>query len=109
MFTKSNAGGYRTVLNGVRLKTLVHGEQTLMSEFRFDKGAVVPVHTHPHEQTGFVVKGALRFEVDGETFVATEGDSWNLPSNVPHGAEALEPSVVIEVFAPVREDYLPQA
>ena len=106
MFYKVNPDGYKTVLKGVRMKTLVHGERTLFSEFRFEKGAVIPVHSHVHEQTGYVVKGAMRFTVAGETVMVKEGDSWNLPSNVPHGAEALEESVVVEVFSPVREDYL---
>jgi quercetin dioxygenase-like cupin family protein len=106
MFRRSNMEGFKTVLEGIRMKTLVHGERTLMAEFRFDKGALVPVHTHPHEQTGCVVSGVMKFIIDGEVLTARAGDSWNLPSNVPHGAEALEESVVIEVFSPVREDYL---
>ena len=108
MFYKANPEDYKTVLEGVKMKTLTHGERTLFSEFRFVKGAVIPVHAHPHEQTGYVVKGAMRFTVNGEVLVANAGDCWNLPGNVPHGAEALEESVVVEVFSPVREDYLPQ-
>lgn len=108
MFYRANLDGYKTVLDGVQMKTLTHGERTLFSEFRFAKGAVVPVHTHPHEQTGYVVKGAMRFTVNGDIIVANAGDSWNLASNIPHGAEALEESVVVEVFSPVREDYLPK-
>jgi len=108
MFYSANSEGYKTVLNGVRMKTLTYGQRTLFSEFRFEKGAVIPVHAHVHEQTGYVVKGAMRFTVAGEVILAKPGDSWNLPSNVPHGAEALEESVVIEVFSPVREDYLPK-
>ncbi len=107
MFYQANSEGFKTVLPGVRLKTLTHGERTLFSEFRFDKGAVVPVHTHVHEQTGYVVKGEMRFTVDGQVIIAKAGDCWNLPSNVPHGAVALEESVVVEVFSPVRENYLP--
>jgi quercetin dioxygenase-like cupin family protein len=107
MFRKADDEGYRQVLDGVRLKTLVHGERTMLCEFRFVKGAVVPEHKHPHEQTGCVVSGSLKFVVNGEISIATPGDSWNLPAGIPHGAEALEESVVIEVFAPPREDYLP--
>jgi len=60
-----------------------------------------------HEQTGTLISGRLRFNVDGEIFDAELGDSWCLPGGVEHAAEALEDSVVIEVFSPVREDYLP--
>jgi quercetin dioxygenase-like cupin family protein len=106
MIQASGPEGYHELLPGVRLKTLVHGERTILTEVRFAGGAVVPVHAHPHEQTGYVVAGALRFTVDGEERVVRPGDSWNLPSAVPHGAVALEDSVVVEVFSPPREDYL---
>lgn len=106
MFYTANPDGYHELIAGVRLKTLVHGARTHFTEVKFVKGAKIPTHSHPHEQTGCVVKGALRFDVDGEILIARPGDSWNLPSNVPHSAEALEDTVVIEVFSPVREDYL---
>jgi len=107
MYSKTGSQGYRTVLDGVRLKTLVHGEKTLMAEFKIDKGAVVPSHEHPQEQTGYLVSGSLKFLIGDETIIARPGDSWNFAPNEPHGAEALENSVVVEVFSPVREDYLP--
>ena len=96
------------MLDGVRMKTLTHGERTLFSEFRFVKGAIVPVHSHVQEQTGYVVSGSLKFTIDGQITIAAPGDSWNIASGMPHGAEALEDSVVVEVFSPVREDYLPK-
>jgi quercetin dioxygenase-like cupin family protein len=106
MFCQADFEHYTELLAGVRLKTLVHGERTLMTEVRFDKGAVVPVHHHPQEQTGRLITGAMRFTVNGDLIMVRPGDSWNLAANVPHGAEALEESVVVEVFSPLREDYL---
>jgi quercetin dioxygenase-like cupin family protein len=107
MFTKSDAHDYKELLDGVRLKTMAHGERTLLGEFRLRKGAVVPIHHHLHEQTGYLVSGRLGFVIEGEHLQAEAGDAWCIPSNVEHGAEALEDSVVVEVFSPVREDYLP--
>lgn len=107
MFRKKDTEEYRQLLEGVRLKTLVHGEKTLMSEFRIAKGAKIPSHAHPHEQTGIMISGKLRFNVNDQMFDAETGDSWNISGNVEHSAEALEDSVVVEVFSPVREDYLP--
>ena len=78
-----------------------------MTEIRLEKGAVIPPHKHPHEQTGFMISGHMDFLVDGMHFIARPGDSWNIPGDVEHGATALEESVVVEVFSPVREDYLP--
>lgn len=108
MFATRQTEGYRELLPGVRLRTLVHGELTLMAEFHIDAGAVIPVHRHPHEQTGYLVSGRLRFEVEGVERVAGPGDSWNLAGGTAHGATALEDTVVIEVFSPLREDYLPE-
>ena len=107
MFRKKNTAESRQLVEGVELSTLVHGEKTLMGQFKIAKGSEVPMHSHPHEQTGTLISGKLRFNVDGEIFDAEPGDSWCLPGNVEHSAEALEDTVVIEVFSPVREDYLP--
>lgn len=90
-------------------QAMVHGVATHLTEVRFTKGAVVPEHRHPHEQTGYLISGSLRFFGDGEDAVVTPGDCWNSSSDEPHGAEALEDSVVIEVFSPIRDDYLSRA
>ncbi len=107
MFRKKNTGESKQLIEGVELTTLVHGEKTLMGQFKIAKGSAIPAHSHPHEQTGILVSGKLRFNVDGEVTDTEPGDSWCLAGGVEHSAEALEDSVVIEVFSPVREDYLP--
>ncbi len=107
MFRKKDDSGYRTLIEKVQLKTLVHGDKTLMAEFRLAQGAVIPAHSHPHEQTGYLVSGRILFTVDGQKQEVAAGDSWCILSEVTHGAEALEDAVIVEVFSPVREDYLP--
>ena len=107
MFRKKDTGESRQLLDGINLTTLVHGDKTLMGQFKITKGAAIPTHSHPHEQTGIMISGKLRFIVDGEIKDVEAGDSWCLPGGVEHSAEALEDTVVIEVFSPVREDYLP--
>ena len=62
-----------------------------------------------YEQTGYLVKGCLRLTICGESFDVRPGDSWSIPMDVEHGAQTLEDSIAIEVFSPVRPDYLPQA
>lgn len=109
MFTKSDEGGFAEVLEGVKLKTLAHGRHTLLSTIRISKGATIPSHRHPQEQTGYLVSGRLDFIIGDDHFDAGPGDSWNIAGDVPHGATALEDSTVIEVFSPVREDYLQYA
>ena len=106
MFYKKHGSGFKDALDGVSFKTLVFGDKTLLAEFRLDHGSTVPRHSHPHEQTGFMVSGKLRFKVEDEVLEVETGDSWCIPGNAEHSVDALEDSVVIEVFSPVREDYL---
>ncbi len=107
MFAPGTDDGYATPLEGIRRKTLAYGERTLLTEFRLAAGHTLPLHQHPHEQTGYLVRGHLRLILDGEKHDTRPGDSWCIPPNVTHGAEVLEDSVAIEVFAPPRQDYLP--
>ena len=107
MFRKKDTADSRQLVEGIELSTLVYGEKTLMGRFKIDKGSVLPAHSHPHEQTGFMISGKLRFDVDGEVKDVETGDSWCFPGGVEHSAEALEDSIIIEVFSPVREDFLP--
>ena len=108
MFNKHDNIGYRESLPGIQQKTLAYGEKTLMVEFRIQKGAVLPTHKHPHEQTGCLVSGRLELTIGEETCLQKPGDSWCIPGDTQHGATAIEDSVAVEVFSPVREDYLPQ-
>jgi quercetin dioxygenase-like cupin family protein len=107
MFSKHNPDKYKQALEGIRMKTLAWGERTLMAEFLLDAGHVLPEHSHPYEQTGYLVSGRIRLRVGTETFEASPGDSWCIPMGVTHGADVIEDSVAVEVFSPVRQDYLP--
>ncbi len=107
MFYKSNPNDYKPVLPGIQLKTLVFGDRALLSEFKMKAGSKLPSHSHVQEQTGYLVEGKICLTIGDEVFVAEPGDSWCINSNVNHSAEILADSVAIEVFSPVREDYLP--
>lgn len=107
MFAQHSDNGRVQALPGITRQTLVHGPRTLMTEFRLERDSVLPRHAHPHEQTGYLVAGRLRLTVGDETRDLAPGDSWCIPGDVEHSAVALEESVAVEVFAPVRDDYLP--
>jgi quercetin dioxygenase-like cupin family protein len=107
VFSHATDDGYLDALPGIRRKTLSYGASTLMSEFRLRAGSPLPSHEHPQEQTGYLVSGRLRLTIGEETREVGPGDSWSIPGGVPHGAETLEDSVAVEVFSPVRADYLP--
>ena len=93
------------MLPGVVRRTLTAGERTMLIEVTLAQGAVVPSHSHPHEQIGYLASGRLLFEVGDERRELSPGDSWLVPSDVPHQVTALEASVAIDVFSPPREEY----
>jgi quercetin dioxygenase-like cupin family protein len=106
MVYKREDSGYRSIVEGVVLKTLVYGERTSLCEFRIEKGTVLPSHRHPHEQTGYLVSGRMNLTVGDEEFEVEPGDGWCIPGETEHSAEAFENVVLVEVFSPVREEYL---
>ncbi len=107
MFKKGSKDGYIPVFEGIERKTLTYGDKTLMTEFRMKKGNMLPMHTHPHEQTGYLVSGEIRLLFASEKFKVEPGDSWCIPGGVEHGAEIIEDAIAVEVFSPVREEYIP--
>jgi quercetin dioxygenase-like cupin family protein len=107
VFEKNSDDGYRQAVDGIQQKTLVHGDKTLMVEFRLQKGALLPLHSHPHEQTGYLVNGQIKLTIGSEIHDVKPGDSWCIPGDMPHSAEIIKDSIAVEVFSPVREEYLP--
>src|SRR5213594_870399 len=83
------------------------GKQMMICRFRFAPFLVTPVHTHPHEQMSLVVSGRVRFFIEGEERIAGPGDVLHFSSNCVHGATMMEEEVVlIDIFTPLREDFL---
>ncbi len=97
--------GYTEVLDGIKIKTIAFGRDTMMTEFILSRGATLPEHSHANEQTGYLVKGKMRLYVSDSVRELDPGDSWSIPGSVKHKADILEDSVAVEVFSPVREDY----
>lgn len=93
------------MLPGVARRTLVSGDGQTLVRFELAEGVVVPEHTHPHEQAGTVIGGRVRFRIGDQEAEVVPGDSYLIPGDVPHSAVALEESVLVEVFAPVREEF----
>jgi unsaturated pyranuronate lyase len=87
-------------------RQVIHTETMTMARVALERGAFVPMHAHENEQIATVLDGRLRFVVGAEELVVSAGESVPLPANVPHEVEALEDSVVLDVFSPVREDWL---
>lgn len=90
---------------GVRLRT-PHGEKLMLSLVEIDEGFEVPLHHHPHEQGGIVIRGQMDLTIGDETRRLSPGDMYIIPGQVPHRAVAIGGDVmVMDVFSPIREDY----
>jgi quercetin dioxygenase-like cupin family protein len=86
---------------------IVAGNHQMLAQIYLKRGALVPMHAHESEQMTYILQGALRVVVDGEEMTVREGEVLHIPTGVPHQAEALEDTFELDVFSPVRLDWLP--
>jgi quercetin dioxygenase-like cupin family protein len=92
---------------GAERRVLSHGAGLMLVEFTFKAGIVAPMHSHPHEQVGYVVSGALELTMEGYGAQRLgPGASYYVPPGTMHGVTILEPTVLVDAFTPVREDFL---
>lgn len=87
-------------------RKVVTGEREMVAQIYLKRGALVPMHKHESEQMTHVLQGSLRFLINGEEITVREGEVLHIPSWVPHQAEALEDTFEIDVFSPIRQDWL---
>ena len=87
-------------------RQFITGERVTIGRFEMKAGAVVPTHAHENEQVSYVISGALRFHLDDRDVVVRSGEVLQIPPNVAHGVDVLEDCVVVDVFCPVREDWV---
>ena len=106
MFRENGDDGFVDMAPGIRRRTLVHGANTLMAAFTLDAGSRIPEHSHPEEQTGYLVSGRMTFHIRGEARETCAGDAWSIPGGVPHAVDVHEDCVALEVFSPARKDYM---
>lgn len=94
------------MLDGV-LRRAVHLQHVMLTFFEFQPERVLPEHSHPHEQITYVVRGGMRFTLGDEERTLRAGDGVTIPPGVRHGAVVLdEPTLAIDAWYPLREDYL---
>jgi len=93
-------------LNPLFARQVIHGDTITVARVYLSKGCVVPEHHHPNEQISMMEQGALKFVLAGQEKIVRAGEVLRIPPNLPHSAEALEDSVGVDVFAPVREDWV---
>ncbi len=88
-------------------RQMIVGQNMMMCRFRFAPFVVTAEHTHPHEQMTLVVQGKVKFTVSGEEHILSAGDVLHFPPHNRHGATMLDEEVIlIDIFSPIREDFL---
>jgi quercetin dioxygenase-like cupin family protein len=87
-------------------RKIVTGEREMLAQIYLKKGCLVPMHSHESEQMTYVLQGALKFLIHGEEITVREGEVLHIPSWVEHQAEALDDTFELDVFSPIRQDWL---
>jgi quercetin dioxygenase-like cupin family protein len=87
-------------------RQFITGERVTVGRFEMKAGAVVPRHAHENEQVSCVLSGALRFHFDDRDVLVRSGEVMQIPPNVAHAVDVVEDCVVVDVFCPVRQDWL---
>lgn len=98
--------GWEDLGNGVSRQIMGWDDNIMMVKVKFEKGAVGSPHDHPHTQTTYCAAGKFEFTIEKEKKIVTKGDGLYIPPNVVHGAVCLEEGMLIDVFHPLREDFI---
>ena len=91
---------------GVDFEVLAIGKESMVTKMLYKESESVPFHKHPNEQNGYVITGRYKLMFDNNEFSLTEGDSYSIPANIEHTMKIVEVGEIIDVFTPVRQDYL---
>ena len=93
--------------DGMQRRVLAYGGKLMMIHVAFDAGVTTAAHSHPHEQIGYVVSGTIDFVIEGQGALhMTAGGSYYVAPNVKHNVVTHTPAVLVEIFSPIREDFL---
>ena len=106
VFIENREVPWEIIAPGIRRKVMAWDERLMLVKVEFEKDAVGTLHQHPHSQITHVESGIFEVEIGGETKRLTTGDAFYVPPNVLHGAMCLEPGVLIDIFSPMREDFI---
>ena len=91
---------------GVKRRILAYSKDAMCVENTFKKGSIGAMHNHPHTQITYVASGKFEFTIDGEVHTVSKGDTLLKQDGVMHGCTCLEDGILIDIFTPMREDFL---
>lgn len=106
MFVKNEEIKLTELGGGVSRKVLAYDENLMSVEVRFETGAVGNMHTHPHTQISYVLKGKFEAVIGDEKKIITAGDTYITSPDVPHGVACLEEGALLDIFTPMRRDFI---
>lgn len=92
--------------SGIMHKILAYTDELMVVENHFEKGAVGALHHHPHTQATYVVSGKFEFEIAGEKKTISRGDTLLKKDGIAHGCVCLEEGILLDIFTPMREDFV---
>ncbi len=96
----------KEVMNEKIWRKVITGEKAMVAQVFIARNGVVPTHQHESEQLSYIIEGALKFELEGKEVVVRKGEVLHIASNIPHRAVALEDTFDLDIFSPIRIDWL---
>lgn len=107
MYTENKSIALQDLGGGTVRKILSYSKNLMTVELQFEKGAVGAKHRHPHEQIGYIISGRLIYQEEGcEDKILETGDTYLVAPNVEHGVVILEDTKLLDIFTPMREDFV---
>jgi quercetin dioxygenase-like cupin family protein len=106
VFIENDDVAWEQMAEGVKRKIMSYDDRLMVVKVSFDKGAIGAPHQHHHTQITHIESGVFEVEIGGEKKVLNKNDAFYIPPNVIHGAVCLEAGVLIDVFSPMREDFV---
>ncbi|MFA9377046.1 MAG: cupin domain-containing protein [Lachnotalea sp.] len=107
MYTENKTIELTDLGGGVTRKVLSYSENIMSVELHFDKDSVGALHSHPHEQIGYIISGSLLYkEVGQEDKALVTGDTYCVAPGIEHGVVALEETMLLDIFTPMRKDFI---
>lgn len=97
---------WEQMAEGVKRKIMSYDDNLMVVKVSFDKGGIGTLHQHYHSQISHIESGVFEVEIAGEKKILSAGDGFYIPPNALHGAVCLEAGVLIDVFSPMREDFI---
>ncbi len=108
LFQIENETSWEDLGNGIQRQVYGYNEKIMLLKVKFEKGAIGQLHEHPHTQVTYVESGIFQMTIGSETKILEQGDGFYVPPHAIHGIVCLQQGMLVDVFAPIRADFLPQ-